>query len=163
MRYIVRQKIFTIGDKFTIKDEQDSDIYLVKRQFLSVGKKLRIYDMSENELCYIEQKLFKFMPEYHIFRNGELQAVVKKKFAFLKHIFLISASDSEYTVSGNMWGYEFSIKKEESIIATISKKFFSVADTYSVDIDDSQDQLKILSMVIVIDMVLHDAQNKGTR
>lgn len=163
MRYIVRQKIFTIGDKFTIRDELGNDLFLVKRQILSVGKKLRIYDMSENELCYIEQKLFKFLPEYHIFKNGESQAVIKKKLAFLKHIFLITASDGEYTVSGNMWGYEFSIQKDEGVVATVSKKFFSVADTYSVDIDDSLDQLKILAMVIVIDMVLHDNQNRGAR
>jgi uncharacterized protein YxjI len=47
MRYVVRQKIFSLGDSFTIKDEGGNDIFVVRSQFLSLGHKLRIYDLRE--------------------------------------------------------------------------------------------------------------------
>jgi uncharacterized protein YxjI len=159
MRYQVRQKLFTIGDQFYIKDEQGNDVFTVKRQIMSVGKKLRIYDMAQNELCYIEQKLFKFMPEYLIFLQGELLATVKKKFALLKNDFTIIGNDVNYYVDGNAWGHEFSIKKDDVQVAAISKKYISLSDTYTVDIEDSENQVALIAMTIVIDMVLHDRRN----
>ena len=160
MRYLIKQKIFSIGDKFSIKDESETDVFLVKRQLLSIGKKLRIYDIQENEFCYIEQKLFKFLPEYTIFVQGNLLATVKRKFTLLKKDFNIISPDSHYVVNGNVWGHEFSILKDDLEVAQISKAYFSFADTYSLDIDDDVDQITILSLAIVIDMVLHDGKNK---
>lgn len=159
MRYIVRQKIFSLGDSFTIKDEFGNDIFMVRQQLLSFGKKLRIYDMSENELCYIEQKLFKLMPEYDIYISGSHMANVKKKFAFFKHDFIITSPNEQFYVDGDIWAHEFEISREGQIAARISKTFFSFTDTYGVDIDDDCDQLSILALSIVIDMVCHDNKN----
>lgn len=89
MRYIIRQKIFSLGDRFSIKDEAGIDIFMVRSQLLSLGHKLRIYDMAGNELCYIEQKLFRFMPEYNIYIGGQHIANVKKNFALLKNSLIV--------------------------------------------------------------------------
>ena len=156
MRYVIRQKIFSLGDSFNIKDEFGNDIFIVRRQLLSLGKKLRIYDLLDNELCYIEQKLLKFMPEYDVYFSGSLVANIKKKFAFFKNDFVITSSEGQYYVKGDIWAHEFELFKDNSLIAHISKEFFSFSDTYGVDIDDSIDQVRTLAMAIVIDMVCHD-------
>jgi uncharacterized protein YxjI len=156
MRYVVRQKIFSIGDRFTIKDENGNDIFYVKKQILSIGKKLRIFDMMDNELCYIEQKILKFMPEYNVYSGGQHIANVKKKFAFFKNDFTINSPNAQYHVDGNVWGHEFAIYRENTIIGQISKKYFSFSDTYGVDVDDNENQVTVLALAIVIDMVLHD-------
>lgn len=156
MRYKVRQKIFAIGDSFTIKDEAGNDVFMARRQLLSFGKKLRIFDLMGNELCYIEQRLFKLLPEYNIFIGGQHVANVKRKFAFFKNDFVISSPGSHYYVDGNVWAHEFIIYKDNRIVARISKKFFSLTDTYGVDIDDSEDQITMLALAVVIDMVCHD-------
>lgn len=159
MRYLVRQKIFSLGDSFTIKDEVGNDIFMVKQQLLSIGKKLRIFDMSGNELCYIEQKLFKFLPEYNIYISGSLVANVKKKFAFFRHDFDITCPGNLYQVNGDFWAHEFEIIRGGGVVARISKTFFSFRDTYGVDIDDSYEQMPILALSIVIDMVCHEKNN----
>ncbi len=157
MRYIVKQKIFSLGDSFTIKDEFQNDIFIVRSQLLSFGKKLRMFDLSGNELCYIEQKVFTFLPEYNIYILGENVANVKKKFAFFRNDFQISTPNgNNYYVDGDFLAHEFSLFKGEKRIANISKKFFSFTDTYGVEIDDSQDQISTLALAIVIDMVCHD-------
>ncbi|MCX7921006.1 MAG: LURP-one-related family protein [Clostridia bacterium] len=159
MRYIIKQKFFSFGDSFTIKNEADRDVFVVKSQLLSFGKKLRIYDLEGNELCYIEQKLLKFMPEYDIYIAGQHVANIKKKFAFFKNDFVITSQVDQYYINGDFIGHEFGIYKGDEMVARISKKFFSFRDTYGVEIDDRQDQVTILAIAIVIDMVCHDSDN----
>ena len=156
MRYIIRQKVFSLGDSFNIKDEAGNDIFIVRSQLLSFGQKLRIFDLLDNELCYIEQKLFKFMPEYDIYVGGELIANVKKKFALLKHDFDITGVATQYYIEGDFLAHEFNIIKGDQRIAQVSKAFFTFTDTYGVDVDNSADQVGTLALAIVIDMVCHD-------
>ena len=68
MRYLVRQKVFSIRDSFTIKDEYGNDVFKVFR-LLSIGNKLTHTDLLDQSY-YIEQRLFRFLPEYAIYRNG---------------------------------------------------------------------------------------------
>ncbi|TYQ12961.1 UNVERIFIED_CONTAM: uncharacterized protein YxjI [Acetivibrio alkalicellulosi] len=159
MRYIVRQKIFSLRDSFTIKDEFENDVYIVKSQLLSFGNKLRIFDTQENELCFIEQQLFRLMAEYNIYTEGELSATVKKKFALFKNDFDITSSKGQYYVDGSLFAYEFNIYKDGKLVGSVSKKYFSFSDTYGVEINDEEDQLLILALVIVIDMVCHNNKN----
>jgi uncharacterized protein YxjI len=156
MRYLVRQRIFSLGDSFSIKNEAGDDVFIVRSQLLSFGKKLRIFDLAGNELCYIEQKLFRFMPEYDLYLAGEHVANVKKRFAMFRNDFDITSSGGTYSVEGDFFAHEFSLFKDGMIAARISKQFFSFTDTYGVDIDDGQDQITTLALAIVIDMVCHD-------
>ncbi len=45
-RYQIREKIFSIGDQFSIKDEMGQDVYTVRSKIFSVGNKLVIEDMA---------------------------------------------------------------------------------------------------------------------
>jgi len=62
----------------------------------------------------------------------------------------------DYSIDGNFWGMEFSILKSGTPVAQVSKRWFSWSDTYGVDISDDEDYAFILSLVIVIDQVIHD-------
>jgi uncharacterized protein YxjI len=159
MKYAVKQKIFALADSFTIKDENGRDAYVVKGKLLSIGKKLKLHDISGNELAYIEQKVFRILPEYEIYTAGDLRATVKKRFALFRNDFDISASDGNYEVKGNFLGFEFTIAKEGSEVARISKKYFSWSDTYGVEVLGGADPLLILSLAIIIDMVCHEKHN----
>ena len=44
-------------------------------------------------------------------------------------------------------------------MARASKKWFSLSDTYAVDIDESEDQVLILASAVVIDLVSHPDKN----
>jgi len=160
LRYIIRQKIFALADSFSIKDAGGNDVFIVKSQLLSFGKKLRIYDLAGNELCYIEQMLFRFMPEYNIYIAGQHVANVKKKFKLFKNDFVITSPGNQYYVEGDIFAHEFDIYKDNRVVASISKRFFSFSDTYGVDIDDGEDQITLLALAIVIDMVCHDNNNR---
>jgi len=47
------------------------------------------------------------------------------------------------------------------VVARVSKKWFSLADTYAVDIDEGQDDVLVLAAAVVIDLVSHPDENKS--
>ncbi len=160
MIYQVKQKIFALGDKFTITDRDGLDRFQVQGKVLSLGAKLSFQDMSGNELYYIEQQLLRLLAEYNIYQNGTVVASCKRKFSFLGSKFEISSNNGHYTIEGRPLNYNYKIFKDGQVIATIDKQFFSFSDTYGVDIREEEDHGFILSLVIVIDQVVHNNENK---
>ena len=45
-RYQIREKIFSLGDTFKIKDETGQDVFMVRSKIFSVGNKLSLEDMT---------------------------------------------------------------------------------------------------------------------
>mgnify|MGYP001265993007 FL=1 len=156
MRFLVKQKIFSFGDNFIIKDDQGNDRFIVKGKVFALGDKLRIYDMAGQELFYIEQKLLRLLPEYTIYKSNQAVATVKKDFTFFKPRFSIWSTYGNYSIHGNFWGMDFSIIKNGRQVAQVSKRWLSFSDTYGVDIADDEDYAFILALVIIIDQVLYD-------
>lgn len=156
MRYIVRQRIFSFGDSFNITDEFERPIFQVQGKVFALGNKLNIYDMAGNHLIYIEQKLFKFLPEYYIYRGDAQVAKIKKQLTFFKSKFDIESVYGRFEMDGDIFSYNFNIYKDGRQVASVSKKFISFSDTYSVDIVEGESHEFILALVIVIDQVLHD-------
>lgn len=156
MRLEIRQKIFSFGDDFVVRDMMDNPIIVVKGKVFSFGDKLRIYDMSGNELFYIEQKLFKLLPQYTIYQNGSDIATLKREFTFFKPRINIQSVFGDFTIEGKIMQHNFTIYKGNQAVATVNKKYISFSDTYTVDIDDNENIPFITTLVIVIDQMLHD-------
>ncbi len=159
MRYLIRQRVFSFGDNFAIKDENQQDRYMVQGKVFSFGDKLKLMDIMGNELFYIEQRLFRFLPEYYIYAGGEEVAVVKKQLSLFTPKFIIESIYGSYDIEGNIFAYDFSIYKDGRMVAIINKQWFSFSDTYGIEITDGEDHAFLLSLAIVLDQVLHD-ENK---
>lgn len=159
MRYQVKQKIFTFGDSYTIKNALGEDVYLVKGKVFSFGKKLSIEDLHGNEIVYIEQKLFKLMPQYILYMDGREVATVKKEFSIFTPRFNIDSIMGIYRIEGDIFSHEFTIYNNQSIVSVISKEWFSFSDTYGIDINDNENQAFLLALIIVIDEVQSNNKN----
>src|SRR5262245_45957021 len=75
MRYVMKQKFWSWGDDFTIRDESGRDVFFVDGRAFSWGDKLSFQDMQKNELAFIRQKLLSWGPTYEITSSGRLVAV----------------------------------------------------------------------------------------
>src|SRR4029079_2946359 len=78
MRYVMKQKLWTWGDVFTVKDEAGNDHFFVDGKALSFGDKLSFQDMAGHELAFIPQTLLSCGPTYEIYRGPQLHAIVKQ-------------------------------------------------------------------------------------
>ncbi|WP_369461576.1 LURP-one-related/scramblase family protein [Thermoclostridium stercorarium] len=152
-------KNFSLRDSYTIKNEFGEDCFIVYGRIFSLGDKLHLTDMQGRELFYIEQRIFRLLPEYTIYRNGVPVAQVKKNFTLFRPSFTITSVFGEYSIEGNFWAYDFTVFKNGAPVAIVSKKWFTFSDTYGVSVDDSEDAAFILALVIVLDQVYHDGEN----
>ncbi|MDR3598598.1 LURP-one-related family protein [Clostridium sp.] len=162
MKYKVREKLFSLTDDFTIKNEYDEDSFYVRGKFLSIGHKLNLEDLNGNSLYYIEQKVLRFLPEYYIYdSNGKQVAKVKKQFTFFKPKFQIESDYGYYELNGNILDHDFEIIKNNAVCAVISKRWFSLSCTYGIDVSEKEDHAFILSLVIILDKVMDDQERRN--
>lgn len=158
MRYVMRQKILSLAENFTIKDEQERDVYLVKGKLFSFGDKLSFQDIAGNELVYIDQRLLNWGPTYELWRGAELLAVVKRElFSFIHHRFTVDVpGPNDLEAEGDFLDHEYAFTRGGSVVATVSKRWFSWTDTYGIEIADGEDPVLLLASAVVVDMVCHD-------
>ena len=157
MRYIMRQKMFTLADSFQIKNENGEDAFVVSGKVFSVGKQLAFEDLEGNTLIAIKQKLFSWGPTYELWDNENAVAVVKKElFNVFSFRFSIDLSGSDpLQATGDFLNHEYVIYRDEQPIATISKQWFTLANTYGVEINDAEEDVLMLAITVVIEMICH--------
>ena len=162
MRYVMKQKLFSWGDDFTIKNDKGEDVYFVDGKAFTLGDQLSFQDLKGNELAFIKQKLFKLARTYEIHRDGELAAVVKKQlFALIHHRFTVDVpGPDDLEANGSFTDHEYTFKRGEHTVATVSKQWFAWADTYGVDVMEGEDDILILASSVVIDMACHPDDGK---
>lgn len=161
MQYQMTQKLFSFGDDFTIKDETGNDVFLVDGKAFSMGDKLSLQDIDGNELAYISQKLLSLKKRYEIYRNGNLFAEVVKEISFFKDKYSVDIpGPNDYEVSGNVWDHEYIFTRSGKQVAEVSKKLFSLSDSYGVNIVTGEDDITILATAIVIDLVNQDEKRR---
>lgn len=161
MRYVMKQRMFSLGEDFTIRDAEGRDVFYVDGKVFSLGDKLSFQDMQRNELARIEQKLLSWGETYEIYRGDELAAVVKKALFTLFHAsFSIDVpGPDDLEASGDFWEREYSFTKQGREVAVVSKRFFSWTDTYGVDVAEGEDDILILASAVVIDLCCHDERD----
>lgn len=161
MRYILKQKFFSFTDSFTIRDEEERDVYSVSGQLFSFGHKLSFCDMSGRELVFIKQRLMTFSPTYEIHVNDQLYAIIKKElFTFFRCKFNIEViGGMPLEVEGDFLDHEYEVLTQGRSIARVSKEWFTFSDTYGIDTAPGQNDILLLSLSVAIDLMCHDNKN----
>jgi uncharacterized protein YxjI len=157
MRYMMKQKLFSFGDDFRIKDESGQDRFFVDGKVFSLGSQLSFQDMAGNELCYIKQAILSWGPTYEIYRNQQLWARVKKElFTFFRASFEIDEPGAApLEAQGDFTDHRYVFARGERPVANVSMEFFTLADTYGVEIVEGEEDVLILACTVVIDMACH--------
>ena len=158
MRFLMKQKIFSLRDSFEIFDEHNELAYIAKGSFFSfLRKSLTLKDAQENEVAQIKQKLLAIKPTFFIRANDGVTCRIKKCFfPLFSSKFIISTPGSEVVLTGDFLSHEYRFEANGEEIAAVSKHWFSFGDTYGVDIKYDEDIWLILSSIAVIDMIMHD-------
>ena len=155
MKLYIKEKVFSLGDKFTVKDAYGEDKYIVEGEVFTFGKKLHVYDRSGREVAFIKQEVWSFLPRYYVFCGDRQIAEIKKEFTFLFPRYTIEGLGWE--IDGSFMAHDYQITKQGRKIVTISKEWMTWGDSYELDIADPADELVALAVVISIDCVTETA------
>lgn len=157
MRYLMKEKLIAVGQDFMIQDESGRDAFFVDGKAFSFGDKLVFKDMAGAELARIEQKLLAWGPTYEIYRGGQQVATVKKSlFTLFRSRFSVDVpGPDDLEAQGDFLDHEYTFTRGSQTVATVSKRWLSIRDTYAIDIAQGEDDVLLLACAVVVDMASH--------
>lgn len=147
----MKQKVFSVGEKFTVTDEQGDVRYKVKGSVLKIPKEFRLQSVDGKLVAKMKKKIVAFFPTFYVdMANGET-IVIKKQFSFLRPKYSISIGDLQ--VNGDWWDMSFTVTNGKKQVAKINKKWISWGDSYAIQIRDTRYEDTIVALVVAIDYV----------
>lgn len=160
--FYMKQKVFSIGEKYNIMDENQHIIYHVKGKVFSIKNKLDMF--KGDELIYhLERKLFRFLPEYTLFSpDGNVVATIKKNFTFFGGKMTITSLFGQLEVIGQVWQYDFHVNKNGLEVMSVHKKWLSWGDSYQITIQEDTHESFYVALVILIDVIYHQQKQRSS-
>ena len=151
----IKQKVLSLREKFSVKDEQENEVYFVEGSFMRIPKTFSIVDSASNEVALITKKIFSFLPTFFVEVNGQEAVTIKKQFTFLKARYSIEAAGME--VRGNWWDMDFEVYQNGKIIGSVRKKWFTWGDSYELQIANDEMETLLVALVVAIDCAKADS------
>lgn len=150
MEYLIRQRVFSWTDTYDIYAPDSRPLYEVRAEFFSLGHKLHIYDkQTGTEVGQIRQRLFALLPRFEIWQGGRFLGYVSKKLSLFAPRYEVDYMG--WTVSGNLFGWDYTVFNGSTPVLTISKELFRWGDTYVLSCPDPGLALHGLLLVLAID------------
>src|SRR4051812_31915572 len=161
VHYKMRQRLVSIGDDFWIETDSGQRAFKVDGKALRLRKTLIFEDASGHELAKIQEKVARIKDTMEIEdAGGNRVALVKKALISpLRDRWTVKIGDGpDLDVQGNVLDHEYTFTDGHTPVATVSKRWFRLADTYGVEIDPSQDPVVVLAATVAVDMMAHEGR-----
>ncbi|MFX1312132.1 MAG: LURP-one-related/scramblase family protein [Promethearchaeota archaeon] len=159
--FILRDKLVSIHDIVRVMDPEQNLVGNFVRKIFSIRALFRLMDIDERPIMVIRQKLASLRGTFKFFEpneNGDPDETkflgkMKRKLIAIKPKFWFENPLEErvFNIKGNIMGLKYSIIKDGSEIARISKKFWRIRDTYGLKINkDLNDQIAMIILCTVM-------------
>ncbi|MBW3080146.1 LURP-one-related/scramblase family protein [Bifidobacterium saguinibicoloris] len=155
----IKQKVFSIGERFTVTDGAGRVWYTVRGSVFELPKTFRLHagpDESYPEVASVTKKTFSFLPHFSVIMGGREVAAIDKEFTFFKDRYRIDAAGLE--VEGDWWDMDFQVTRAGTPVARISEQWFTWGDSYKIAVYDETYATLVIALVIAIDCVKADEQ-----
>jgi uncharacterized protein YxjI len=152
--YLIRERFFRLGEDSDITDERGRPVLHVDGKMLSLHDRLIIRDPAGREVAQVHRRLVALRPTYKVtIGGGEVAEVRKRLFTPFGDRFTIDVpGPDDLEMRGDLFDHEFTIERGGETVATVSKRWFSMRDTYAVDVAPGQDDLLILASILALDL-----------
>lgn len=159
VHYKMRQRLVSIGDDFWIETDSGERAYKVDGKALRLRKTLVLEDAEGHELAKIQSRVMRVRDAMEVEDpDGNRIAMVKKAmitpFRDRWDVEITDGPDLE--VQGNVVDHEYTFTDGRTPVATVSTKWFRVADTYGVEVAPDQDPVPVLAATVALDMMAHE-------
>jgi uncharacterized protein YxjI len=162
MRYVMRKRLFAIGDDYWIEDEQGQRVFRVDGKVLRVRKTFVLENATGAEVATIRKKLVALRDTMNVERDGQVVATVRKAlFAPFRQRFDVELPDGTQLVArGSITDHEYEVRRGGEPVAHISKRWFRVRDTYAVDVAPGEPEGLMVALTVAIDWMGHEEHDE---
>ena len=155
-RYRMREELLSIGDDYWIEDESGRRAFKVDGKAVRVRDTFVLRDASGQEAAKVQERKVNVRDTMKIERAAG-GATVHKALVGLRDRFKIDVDGRpDLSAHGNLVDHEYEIERDGDTVATVSKKWFRVRETYGVEIAPGQDESLILAITVCVDALARD-------
>lgn len=151
MKLYIKQKAFSLADRFDIFDADGNVIYYAEGEVFTFGKRLHVFDAQGNEVLFLKQRLTVLKYIFDVFSNGEEIAEIIKRFSFRPKY---DIKGPDWYVEGTFSEHDFNIVENGMSVASVHKAWMTWGDSYEIDIMENVDLLLALGVILAIDAVM---------
>ena len=163
MRYLMRKKLFAIGDDFWVEDDQGRRVLVVDGKVLKLHRTFVLKDLDGAEVATIRKELVALRETMDVERGGAVVAKIRKAlFAPFRQRFDVEVEGGPgLVIQGNITDYEYEVRRGDVPVAQISKRWFSIRDAYAVDVGPQEDVGLILALTVAVDWMGHEEHERS--
>jgi uncharacterized protein YxjI len=156
--YQMREKMVSIGDDYWIENGAGQRAFKVDGKAFRVRDTLVIEDAAGREVATLKEKMLSVRDKMTIERGGQpLATVSKAMFTPLRERFDIECANGvKYEVKGKITDHQYEFERDGNQVASVSKKWFRVRDSYGVEIGPNEDVALLLAATVALDQMTHD-------
>lgn len=159
--YRMRQRLASIGDDYWIETDDGRRAYKVDGKALRLRKTLIFEDADGHELAKIQERVARLRDAMEVEdAEGRRIAMVSKALVTpLRDRWKVTVGDGpDLEIQGDVLDHEYAVTDGRTPVATVSKKWFRVADTYGVEVAPGQDPVVLLAATVAVDMMAHEGR-----
>ena len=159
VHYKMRQRLASIGDDFWIETDSGERVYKVDGKALRLRKTLVLEDAEGHKLAKLREKMLRIKDAMEVEdADGNRMAMVKKALVSpLRDRWTVEIEGGpDLDIKGNIVDHEYTFTDGRTPVATVSKRWFRVADTYGVEVEPGRDPVVVLAATVALDMMAHE-------
>lgn len=149
MKLYIKQHVFTLGERFEVRDSNQNVVFYVEGSFFRIPKMFTIYDNTGNQVAVIERQMLRMFSHYDINAVDYETITLRREFSFMRQSYSLVGID--WYLRGNFMSHNYDLVHGSQIIMSMSKHWFTWEDSYELDVLDDKDALVALCIAICID------------
>lgn len=157
--YLIRKKLIALGDDFWVEDENGEQVFHIDGKVARLRDTYVIETPDGQELVKIVERKLSLHKTLVVERQGqELATVSKALLNPLRDSFRVEVVGGGVLVAkGDLFDHEFTVTWENGApMAQVSKRLFTVRDSYGLSVEPQQDVVLALAIAVCIDALERD-------
>ena len=158
MRYVLRQRLWSLGGDFAVRDADGTDRFYVNAKVFTLSNEMVFEDAERRPVARVNRRLLAIGHAYDIWREEQLFATVREgwlpvvRYRFGVDVTPAGPGPEDVSITGDFWNHDYAFERAGRPIATVSRRWFSLADSFGVDVADDADAVLILACAVVVDL-----------
>lgn len=158
-KFYVKERLFAIGAKFDVYDENDNKIFIAEADKFDIGKNINLYDLNNRKVLYIRQQI-RFGAHKYIAYDENMREIATIKKEFMVPEYDITGAVGVMNMeSSSILGRSYEIKRNGTIIGRIDKEFTFGRDRYFLEVIDESYTKFFIGLLIMVDMIRFHSDN----
>lgn len=148
----IANKLMSLRGQIDITDETGAIVYRARGEFSLTSPTWRLYAGEETNgtpLATIRRRMLTWVPTWDIKdASGDFQ-IKRKVFSWTRTYRAVGGAYDGAVIKGNVWDLEFTVTRDDQVLATAAGKMLSLRDRHRVEIHGEAERFVVLAMLVL--------------